>query len=1153
MRLIKFILSFALSLQLSSTSIAKDHPYGAEFTQKVESLLYENGQLSPAKLQAYIATILQKHEEYVGLTRDGQLVDNSVMGNKYRESGRSNKKVQEKLEEHEAHIILMQAVEALEKLDSKSTDAEVLTTVKFAMDMEDSLKRRGYPGIPRLAGKVLKGVLKRWKIPMESKASEEASNLYSPTAKRYLSENDIIAAKRSGTDLSLYDPTDSSFWQKQNISSIDVKKAAMGENLKLYKDAKIYFPENLTFTFDHVKQSDTKPKMEVYAKDSKGNKFKYKLKIGAELHSEPTAGALVATLGFPTDISKYAKNIKVYLGDSKFSELKKDWESYYTRDAYKFRYHIEDYIADSGFDRQKQQEYIIFKEGVLEARPKGVERHGRWHFAFNSNDTLREVRGLMMVQMWLDNPDVTDFRNNKLLLKEKADGTFEPYNIISDMGVTFGFIFGETPDAYRMKMVDSKTRNNIFIKYLSIDIDIKGELTYSDAKWAVRKIAQLTRKQITDAFAVGGWPKCVQDIYVEKVISRRNDLVQNFGLSKEYPLMPLRKTESELKFKVACNKEKLAEESTLDFEHTWSKITTPVARVVKDLSLNVAQGVMNGKRSFAIQNDEWGVDGNMVSEVIVDLKRLIEANPNAKTEQDLYVVKDHLEVGLRLGPKFGPFADLIYTKRYSLAYTARTRSEARLNNGFIGNVLLPFDIAKKNLPASFVIETGHTLDAGYGLRIEDKLSFLSPGIEIRNSGHVLLSRSVLKQVEGEDVVVFRDKTTYSQKIIEAFAKVAIIRIPVFEYVTKDRGRSEGQGVIVDRKSYDTDKALRDSIWKAMQDGDFSGLDKNVTNFQAENKFNSSSKSWNFLIWSGRSVKQLDDIKFTILGKEKSSLQYLNLKESSKGIIFFNETKRLQAAVYSNSDTKDRFQLELTFQGIDSDTKTKELSRSYIGFVNQLHPENKKVINFTPELGYTINKLWGPTMLSSQTIFYPEAVDKLIQLSPNDFWRAMASAMNISRAEIGSLVQRYRAYIDLKRKKSNLVTNRSIRDNLQITLDDVKTIRAAERFLNKIQEARQEDGKDKLRMVKHLANAMQKTKLSGLGFYDPIIVKALITHVGLENIYSQSIISGGRGGGGLVDGEVLKGSFGNEREDKMKYLNYQPTTAVGLYEIFDDLI
>ena len=55
-------------------------------------------------------------------------------------------------------------------------------------------------------------------------------------------------------------------------------------------------------------------------------------------------------------------------------------------------------------------------------------------------------------------------------------------------------------------------------------------ITYADARWMTRQIAQLSRKQIVQAVSIGHWPRAAGELLTEKLIHRRNQLVEAFDL-----------------------------------------------------------------------------------------------------------------------------------------------------------------------------------------------------------------------------------------------------------------------------------------------------------------------------------------------------------------------------------------------------------------------------------------------------------------------------------------------------------------------------------------------------------------------------------------------------------------------------------------------
>jgi hypothetical protein len=56
-----------------------------------------------------------------------------------------------------------------------------------------------------------------------------------------------------------------------------------------------------------------------------------------------------------------------------------------------------------------------------------------------------------------------------------------------------------------------------------------------DARWILRKIAKLSREDWEEIVRESEFPPEIQELYLEKLISRRNRILQNFGLTQELP------------------------------------------------------------------------------------------------------------------------------------------------------------------------------------------------------------------------------------------------------------------------------------------------------------------------------------------------------------------------------------------------------------------------------------------------------------------------------------------------------------------------------------------------------------------------------------------------------------------------------------------
>jgi hypothetical protein len=69
-------------------------------------------------------------------------------------------------------------------------------------------------------------------------------------------------------------------------------------------------------------------------------------------------------------------------------------------------------------------------------------------------------------------------------------------------------------------------------KQLRVEYESAGEFscTYNDAKWIIRRIAKLTRSDFAEIVHKAGYPREVELLLIEKLISRRNNLVKLFKI-----------------------------------------------------------------------------------------------------------------------------------------------------------------------------------------------------------------------------------------------------------------------------------------------------------------------------------------------------------------------------------------------------------------------------------------------------------------------------------------------------------------------------------------------------------------------------------------------------------------------------------------------
>ncbi len=1086
----------ALVFLMVTTVQAKVHPYSPEFVQELHSKFFEGNEASVEKISKHQLRVERKISEISSLIGDV-----------------------EKAKKADSVVALDRCAKILEQMKSASPEEALRLGTEF-LEIEGAVRIEGDAVAWRTGIEQGGNFIKRWTLPFHSRPEEEATDLYDSSAGKFLTPQDF-----NGRDLSLIDPDPKTpFWKRPGTS-------------QLYAGEDITFPEDgVEFYFDEVKHSDTKPKLNVHVKDADGKKKKFKLKIAAEIHADPTLSLLQRKLGFEADVTKYVKNIRVNLGKKyTLKDLSRDIEIYYRRDHVKLDYKIEDYIKHHGKDRNG--EYVIFKEAILEAKPKGIVRAGGWSFKEQGHSDLRSVRGLLMVQLWLDNSDMKEFGNNQVLLKGN-----DSYLIISDLGKGLGNFIGEKPELYTSKMVSKRSSKGLTFSFRQwATVGIKNKMTMADARWAARLIATITRDDVVEAVRLGGWPLCVEKIYIEKILSRRNDLVQQLGLlgqnDRNGNVITEIPVSSDTDFHKVCKPEDL-ENNTVDFDWNSAVVTKPIFRASINGLVDLAVNAIGQTKHITLSEAEIGFDGGIISQVILNLRREVEMNPKPKSADELYIVRDHFEVGMRLGYSFGIYKDYVYSRAFTLAYPVRTRAEARWKNGFIVNLLLPKKIKDGDMPEQYVLHTDHFFERGYGVDLDDMTSPVSVTMRGRFS-KARVMRTILDHRNKERVVVYRDRSQYSELFLRSFAKLLLVKLPLV--TTFQRwGSAAGAGSVLTPKDLESM-----DLKKAVVNGDFSELYEKEKTFAIQNRFQQNDFNWNLVFLRGRNSGRLETIQLEHDGATDEFIQYRTSRMNSWNFINGSENRTTGVQVLAEKGDGN-FQIKVTNLVQDTNTNDDELENDYLRFVNNLSPDGKPIIPFTPSLGYSTNKKWGNMETRSETTYFREAIRTILALEDEALLNVLAAQLNISRTALNDLMKRVREAKD-EIRSSSIASRSQILRAYQLTDSDMDLIDGVHTFRNGLKDLRKQ--KAQVAQLKKLGSLFRKMSL---GLKDSRILGTMNRLVGQNNFHTINVISPPLFKEmNTIEGLALVGELGKARPDQIGYLNYVPETALELYNIFEN--
>jgi hypothetical protein len=154
-----------------------------------------------------------------------------------------------------------------------------------------------------------------------------------------------------------------------------------------------------------------------------------------------------------------------------------------------------------------------FQNVRLEARPDNVERTEEWKWKQNPFSGTKELQGLKILMVFLNNWDILDLQNKVLESNGRSN------YIVSDLGSTFGRLGSNNlPVIYRLGRSVGKPNHYIKSKFVKgvedgrVKLAYKGknrglfkDITVEQARWLANLMNKLSDKQIRDAFLAANY------------------------------------------------------------------------------------------------------------------------------------------------------------------------------------------------------------------------------------------------------------------------------------------------------------------------------------------------------------------------------------------------------------------------------------------------------------------------------------------------------------------------------------------------------------------------------------------------------------------------------------------------------------------------
>jgi len=330
---------------------------------------------------------------------------------------------------------------------------------------------------------------------------------------------------------------------------INEKKHKEFKKLSKLKDIKT--KKEMVVIFKKLSYTGSAPKIRTYDLNLDDE---WSLKWGDEVHTDIAASRIFAAVGYDVDHPYCYKNGKLMLIFDGTTSIN-NWEQLKDSIYHIYNINLEPFMLKKGVIDQQMvlannnlsyyigDEYVTFIKCGIEARPDRVKRLGTFLPNKLYNYKRLELRGALLLHAFVGNWDT---RKENTLLTTVHDGNYN-YNVsavFSDLGTSFGVSFSFIAADFKVGLVNDfswevvvKKKNKICIKnpinefsnsYLNAD--------YNDLRWMAKKILALDSLTLRKCVSKAKWPYPIEELYFNKLASRRASIIKSFGLDDPNPI-----------------------------------------------------------------------------------------------------------------------------------------------------------------------------------------------------------------------------------------------------------------------------------------------------------------------------------------------------------------------------------------------------------------------------------------------------------------------------------------------------------------------------------------------------------------------------------------------------------------------------------------
>lgn len=911
---------------------------------------------------------------------------------------------------------------------------------------------------------------------------EEATNLTMPSSavKDYYTEEELDHLKVQGFDLSWLSPkhsrneyVDLTF----NIEEVNVAEKYLTGDTPVYRDFLISYPEDNRYDYESIVYKKKNPLILVSNKN-----YLYHVTLFNNLHSKPTAGSLSTALGFYVEHTKYVEDLKVYFKDDlEYEQMRNDWN----------HYKPDDLLDPEVFKLRRDQrgKFLLIPKSCVkfyEFKDQKFSRIGPWSYMHHGSQELREVRGMYLFNMWIGNSDFSQ-KQNRIILQKDDTGS-QLFYTRDDIGFSFGFFTSEKINAFPWQVTWTMNSEKVYFKYINHNFtDNVDFITHADARWMIRRIAKLSRKQIDDAVTLGGWARSPIDLHatlVEKLISRRNDLVKTFRLEDEIPMIPL-----DFQFEFF---DFIGDGSFDQLEDELKQFVQKSKRYARNYLQDLLVSAITAFEKIDALEFIVGTEYPVLSEVHLKSYRTLVENVESTSEEDRLIVRDEFTVGLRLGGGVLLSGDMGKFKKYTLIHSVKNKEKSYNLKKFIIPFGIPYHTVMEKLPREHILIVESWIDIRGRLLLSSPSILVGSSLEISDS-QVMLDRIFYMKNKDYRLKIYKDTLSLNQSLFKFFGDFGFIRYNIFKnehrFGEVDRTIYE---ILLQDNSYQTKEQQEAAIFQeVIQKNNFEILDGIALKEQLDSRFMETFFQFSFFTIAGFKYQSRYDEIFTLNSSQPSILQ--GIVKDHRHWSFFSTGEEAERRFYLtvNPLNPGKNLMKLIFQKIDQQAHTEEFEKNYFPFIDGLSNQ-VNFLSFTPRLHSDFDR-WGVLQFNVTLDINADGIEGILELKREEVMGRLSRMIK----DLPKVYKRTTRRMGGRRKVVK-VTEKFFYHGQYYK--SIRTLSKMKGFVEKISIARDVMNIDSVKVI--LTNLFKITEPSH-GFFNPIFLSTILSFLDSSN-YSLKV-------------------------------------------------